>query len=122
MLLLSFAILLRGQDEGTQALDTGRQRRGKRKRDSLGHGVGLDDKLGLQQAVVRQARVRQQGFMQARIRRQAGSQAGRGSATGRIRRQAGSEPGRGSATDRQADGRTDGRTDGLKTGEDRCVG
>ena len=30
MLLLSFAILLRGQDEGTQALDTGRQRRGKR--------------------------------------------------------------------------------------------
>ena len=92
MLLLPFAILLRGKDEGTHALDTGRQRRGKRKRDSLGHGVGLDDKLGLQQAVVRQARVRQQGVRQARIRRQVGRQAG-------VRRQAG----------RRTDGRTDGR-------------
>ena len=38
-------VAVKGQDDGTQALDTGRQRQSKRKGDLLGHGV--DDKLVL---------------------------------------------------------------------------
>ena len=40
-----YSSIVKGQVEGTQILDKGRQRRSERKRDLLGQGV--NDKLGL---------------------------------------------------------------------------